>query len=264
MATRNWVLTTLAAGAIAVVSSTTAEAAILNCVTSCNTTFAGAFFTTTDNQSTGSGVIQSFVRISTNNTSESGYNTSARPLEFDENNSGTFTHDLTLAAVPIVNIGGTNYREFLLDINQNNSQGCTTSGNPVVATGDACLSLDQLQIFQSTTGGNTGYPNIGTKIYDLDAGGNNWILLNYGLNSGSGSGDLFVYIPNSLFDTTKGFVYLFSQFGTENANNDGYEEWAVRTPTTVTGQGGGVPEPATLALLGVGLMAGGLRMRKRR
>src|SRR5438094_6872178 len=72
-------------------------------------------------QPAGSGVIDSFVRIQTNNVIESGYNTDGRPLQFDENNSPTFTRSLTTSSVPIVNINGTNYRQFMLDINQQNS-----------------------------------------------------------------------------------------------------------------------------------------------
>jgi len=52
-----------------------------------------------DPQATGSGVIDSFVRISTNDLIEEGYNTSGRPVPYDENTSPTFTHDLLLSEV---------------------------------------------------------------------------------------------------------------------------------------------------------------------
>src|SRR5512145_327412 len=68
-----------------------------------------AFFQQIDPRATGSGVIDPFVRISANTDLEEGYNTSGRPLQYDENSSPTFTHDLLLSAVPIVNIGGTDY-----------------------------------------------------------------------------------------------------------------------------------------------------------
>ena len=66
-----------------------------------------------DPQSTGTGVIDSFVRIqSTGN--ESGYNTDistfGTPLD---TMGGGFTTPLLLADVPIVMIGGVAYREFL-------------------------------------------------------------------------------------------------------------------------------------------------------
>jgi hypothetical protein len=68
-------------------------------------------------------------------------------------------------------------------------------------------------------------------LYDLDTGGDNWIKLNYRLNSGSGAGDMYAYIPESSFVglSPDGYVYLYSKFGQNNAANAGFEEWAVRT-----------------------------------
>jgi hypothetical protein len=196
----------------------------------------GAWFYDLAAAPTGTGNIDSFVRISSNAGTEQGYNTSGRPVPFDENTSPTFTRDLQLSAVPIVNIGGTNYREFLLDINQ-------TSNDPL-------LSLDEVRVYQAATGGinSNTFAGLGTAIYDMDAGGaDNWVKLNYNLNSGSGSGDMLLYVPTSLFGAGQ-FVYLYSEFGEHNANNDGFEEWAVRTASTT------VPEPGMLLLLGVGLV----------
>ena len=65
--------------------------------------------------------------------SEQGYNTDARPLQFDENKSPQFTRSLTLGEVPVVNVGGVEYREFLLDINQKSSA--------------SLLSLDEVRVF---------------------------------------------------------------------------------------------------------------------
>lgn len=202
----------------------------------------GAYFQQVDPQPTGSGYIQPFVRISTKQDVVQGYNTDARPLEFDENNSPEFTRALSIDSVPILFLDGTAYRSFLLDINQ--------------TMAESCLSLDSLQIYLADEGNLTGYPsNLGTKIYDLDAGGDNWIKLDYALNHGSGSGDMMAYIPKSLFDGGR-YIYLYSKFGqSENsvfANNDGYEEWAVA-----------VPAPATLLLASIGVVCvGWLRKSK--
>src|SRR5438067_1440064 len=45
----------------------------------------GAAFVQNTTQPTGSGVMHSFVRVQSNDAIEQGYNTDARPLQFDEN-----------------------------------------------------------------------------------------------------------------------------------------------------------------------------------
>ena len=245
-----WLLSALGAGALSLVLAAPASAAVLDCTTGCDeVSFDGAIWSTNDNQSTGTGVIDSFVRIAGNDLVVDGHNTSGRPLLNDENNSPIFTRDLLLSEVPLVDIGGTLYYEFLLDINQQDK--------------DPLLSLSGVEICISGSGGLTeadGCP--GTTKYSLSAG--NSILMDYGLNSGSGSGDLFMYIPLSTLGAAgTNFVYLWSEFGDPEGNNDGFEEWAVRIAETPPPDGGDVPEPASLALLGMGLLVGGMRLRKK-
>ena len=168
----------------------------------------GAIWTTVDQQSTGTGVIDSFVRISGNDDQVDGHNTSGRPLKNDENNSPQFTRDLQLANVPLVtlDLAGTandgQYYEFLLDINQESN--------------DPLLSLSQVKICLGSTGGLTASNTCpGTLEYQMDSGDDDWIKLNYNLNSGSGSGDLFMYTPVAELGTDLSkFVYLYSAFGT--------------------------------------------------
>ena len=209
----------------------------------------GAFFQQVPDQSTGTGVIDPFVRLSTNDNCEQGYGTSGRGVPFDENSSPTFTHNLLLANVPVINIGGTNYLQFLLDINQ-------TGDNPLI-------SLDQIKIYQSNTGdiNSTNLTDLGTQVFDLDAAGDAWIKLDYSLNSGSGSGDMFAYIPANLF-SNKTYVYFFSRFGEEYNQNDGFEEWAIiNLDDSLHIQF--VPEPATYLMLGPALLALGYWRRRR-
>jgi len=214
----------------------------------------GALFMQADPRPTGSGVINSFVRIQQNGT-EQGYNTNGRSVPFDEKSDPIHTHSLLASAVPVVTIGGVQYREFGLDINE------PTAGDK------RFLSLDAIKIFLSpsgnlTTTDLTSPTPLGTLIYSLDSPtSNNWIKLNSSLGSGSGSGDMFAYIPNSLFVGPHPFLTLYSQFGLNYASGAGFEEWWVRE-----GQNGGqapVPEPASILLLGAGLVGMGTRYARR-
>src|SRR5439155_16960747 len=120
-----------------------------------------------------------------------GFNTDARPLEFDENKSPTFTRALHLSELPLVSINGGSYRTFLLDINQNGSQ--------------PLLSLDQVRLYVADTTNLTGYDTATGKlggnapVYDLDAGNDAWVKLDSRLNSGSGSGDMIMAVPEWMF-----------------------------------------------------------------
>jgi len=205
-------------------------------------TINGAVFQQYSDGAGGSGNIDSFVRIQGTEIQQ-GYNTDYRGTgfpEFDENTSLSFTHSLLLSSVPTVTNGGTSYREFLLDINQN--------GEPI-------LSLDAVKIAVQASGDLFGYSSIfSSPIYDLDAGGDNWVKLDYSINAGSGAGDMLMYVPDIVFQDGSGgylgdYVYLYSKFGENSLADDGYEEWA-------HGVGGPIiPEPATVLLLGLGALA---------
>ena len=210
----------------------------------------GARFETADFRSAGTGVIQSFVRVQRNGT-EQGYNTSGRPVAFDEHTDPNFTHNLTFGDIPNRVIAGVTYKEFILDINQ-------TSPNSL-------LSLDKVQVYTSAVGSQTTstVSSLGALVYDMDAGSDSWVKLDYNLASGSGQGDMRMFVPLSAFGgaSASTFVYLYSFFGTNFATNDGFEEWAVQTPDAAV-----VPLPTSAAAGGALLLglAGFRRLRSRR
>jgi len=211
-------------------------------------TINNADFVTVDQQPTGSGVIHSFVRIGAANQGVvEGYNTDGRPLQFDEKESATFTRSEKLSDLKIVTRNNIQYYQFLLDINQESKSPLLTLNEVEIYLGNA---PDLLSYSPNRSGGGTGFGPNSSFVYDLDQGTDNAIDLNYNLNSGSGSGDMWAYIPKANFDAAKAaapgddFVYLYSKFGIPNANNDGYEEWS-----GVEGPNNNVPEPSSLAAL---------------
>jgi hypothetical protein len=189
----------------------------------------------TDAQPTGTGYIRSFVRVqgaASGGGIEQGYNTTARPLQFDENKSPQFTRELTLGQVPTVVLDGHAYREFLLDINQKSSA--------------RILSLDEVRLYLGGVSNLTGYDAADhtlaglMALYDLDSAGDVSVKLDYSLNSGSGSGDMKLLIPAELFAQADpaSFVYLYSKMGCQSGStaNAGFEEWAVSSaPSQIPG-----------------------------
>jgi hypothetical protein len=200
-------------------------------------------------QPTGTGVIDPFLRLQRNGV-EQGYNTSGATAQgpFDDK-PGIWTHDIRMSDLNLVTVGGVNYYEFLLDVNE------------AVGHQNEFISLDRLQIYTSTIGSqttevlnNAGTVNqtVGlassTLRYNLDSGGiDNAVLLDYSRNEGSGSGDMIAYIPASLFQGAGAtdYVYLYSQFGATISggvsftSGAGFEEWWVL-------QSQPIPEPTTI------------------
>ena len=176
----------------------------------------------------------------------------------------------------VVSVGGIDYVEFRLDINQNKNN-----------SGPSGPSLDNVQLFVSQDNSLTNWTdcNLGgvggvACTYNMDAGANRALLLDYALNNGSGNGfDLSMLVPVSTFgaaalaDPSKYYVYLYSSFGAVGgafAENDGPEEWQYRmcspTTTCVTPRDpdpNPAPEPVSLALVGIGLAMIQVTRRKR-
>ena len=244
----------------------------------------GAIFNTIFDQPAGTGYIDPFLRTQllgqpgpwcdpsspTGGNCEQGYNTDGTD-EFDTKDAGghNWDHSILLSDIPIVNVGGVDYREFLLDINQLQNLNRDK------------LSLDELQFFltdnrmisgydDANNDFNTSPDNQATLVWTLDdildtTADTNWLKLQNCKDPGtcgSGDMDLQALIPNSVFGSDENqYVVLFNRFG-DNAGlgggsgstdgaNDGFEEWSYRIAQSTTS----VPEPGMLPLLFAGIMA---------
>ena len=245
----------------------------------------GAVFSNPANlTNVGSGVIDPFVRIQANGPGgpESGFNTDA-PVSLDTKPGPTFTHSITLGEIGTITGDGTSstvpgkvYRQFFVDINEpNNNQ--------------RFLSLDALKfrVGNSASPANFTQSAAGDLVFDLDQGpnGNVTVLMDANFFAGSGLGyDLKFLIPDAAFfgRSSTDFVTLFATFGATvgfAANfeaNGGFEEIAAFkcTPTGTCAPPPPctvncspppleIPEPGTLALLGLALLgAASARRRK--
>jgi len=252
-----WALTCL----LAMLTTGSANAAYIIDLTAATSpvNYQGAIYAQTSQQPVGTGVFDPFVRIQMRGT-EAGYNTDARPVEFETKDQNQWTHSLALNSLQSVAINGTQYYQFTLDINE--------KGN---ASG-SLLSMNDFRVYLgnsgSLTGFNDGFGSNSVKVYDIDSGnlGDTRVDLNAKLNPpGSGVADLNVYIPVSNFTgfgSQYSYVYLYSKFGNPYASDSGFEEWAsLNGSSSEPGPGPSpfsVPAPGgvVLGLIGAGLFLG--------
>jgi hypothetical protein len=235
----------------------------------------GAVFSQTQIQPTGTGVIDPFLTIQRRGT-EHGFNTDAAmsALTLDDHRAASaWVRSVKIDDIGAVDLygNGTLYATFLLDINEDNS-----------AAGHL-LSLNKLQLFSTTDPNLTGYNEASfttgqatdgfggnaTMLYNLDKTVDYTVELDYSLAHGSGSGDMYAYIPYDVIMSQLGqskYLVLYSSFGSPNPSSAGFEEWAVVTgdhPTPpVPGPGLPLPSAATGGAVVLGLM--GFRRRSRK
>jgi len=228
----------------------------------------GDLFIRTDQQPTGTGVIKPFLTIQQKGQ-EHGYNTDSTntALLLDDHRAPSqWVRSVTFDEIASVTIGGKAYAQFLLDINETNNDG-------------HLLSMDKLQLFSTSNPNLTGYSETSfdtghatdgfgsnaTMIYDMDKTVDYTVQIDYSFNHGSGSGDMYAFIPYALIQAQQGqnkYLVMYSSFGHPYTSSAGFEEWSVLTgPSSVPQGGPGTPLPSA-ALGGAGLM--GLLAFKRR
>lgn len=212
--------------------------------------------------------VNTFLQIepSSNSATKQGYNTDSFVVKLDTRKKSQVSRSLKLSDVPIVSIGGTDYREFILTINETN-QTVKTNTNQETAK----IVLEKLQVFLGNSPDLTNYPTFkgrASKRFDLEP--NTVELEDINADKEIGSHDYFVYINNSFFvnnqksEKDQQYVYLFSKF---NNAGTGVESWSVRKlkksrilPVAAAGGAGGgaggilgvLPFAGLLSLLGGG------------
>ena len=204
-------------------------------------TISGAIFQQ-GSEGSGTGIYVDFVQLQ-NTGIEQGYNTSYRPNQFDEGSVANFNRDIQLRDLPVITQNDQRYIIFGLDVNESNNQ--------------ESISLDSLIVFISETGNRTGYPNLGTMIYNMDSSDQgNTILIDSSLSHGSGTSDMMFYLPTNLltdFDSTD-YLYLYSSFGGYNSDwsaNAGAEQWEIDENTLPRYN---VPEPSGIIFILLSIM----------
>ncbi len=211
--------TFLASLGFAAVLLSNASAVVLDLGTDGSGTINGAYFDVNRDHPTGTGVYNPFLTLQANGT-EQGYNSSTG--NFDTKREPQWNHEIRFSDLQQTTINGIAYFGFSVDINEPNGGDRST------------ISLDGLQLFTSSTLQNStstdsnGLFNgsLGTLRYNLDAGTNNTVLYN-DQQSGSGSGDIDIFIPVSAFAGTQpsDYVYMYQFWGNSDASTEGgFEE----------------------------------------
>jgi hypothetical protein len=265
------------AAAAATVGARTVQADVIELTASGTQSFSAnttnTIFSLTDIQPAGSGIFKPFVRIE-GGSDEQGYNTQDPANTMDNHTNGpaqpvitmntVVTQDYKINLALDLNEPGAaqlstlTLEDLVLVISTNGDKSGPAATNPwsiqslPIDIGDIVLYT-----MSSTTRTDAGFVGNSFSIH-MDANDN----LASG-NGGSGQADLLVQLDLAGIDLTglldsNHYLYVYSRF---SGNDQAFEEWRIQTPTDPN-TGTGVPEPASLAVMGLGAVA--LLAKKRR
>jgi len=247
MIKRNFTAALIAAAALVV--SSAAQATVVDLGSSGSGTANGALFETNNDHPTGTGVYNPFLTIQ-NTGFEQGYNSSTG--NFDTKREPQWNHEIKFSDLQTTTINGTAYFGFSIDINE-------PGGARSLISLDAFRVYTSSTLQSSTSTDASGFFNgsLGTLRYDL---GNNVVLYN-DQNTGSGGGDINIYIPVSFFAGTSAsdYVYVYERFGNTDMSEGGFEETSLIRGLTP------VPEMSALfPIVGLLVAVGSTHVLRRR
>jgi hypothetical protein len=212
MIKRNFTAALVAAGMFTLAGL--AQATVVDLGSSGSGSVNGALFQTNNDHPTGTGVYNPFLTVQ-NDPWEQGYN--GTNGNFDTKRVPQWNHEIQFSDLQVTNINGTAYFGFSIDVNE-------PGGSKAGISLNAFSLYTSATIQNSTSTDGSGFFNgsLGTLRYSL---GNNSVLYN-DQNTGSGGGDINVYVPTSLFAGTKStdYVYLYQRWGNTDASQGGFEE----------------------------------------
>ena len=230
----------------------------------------GSIWKVIDQAPTGTGIFDPFLRIQLGTDQnplegiEKGLNTDYQAQQVYQDLAGPYTHSLKFGDLATVSMNGKEYFDFTLDINEPGSDA-------------RFLSLDVFQIYKGSIPDATDISQLGNPLYDLANSTPDGppVLIDYKLaSSGQAHADIEALIPLDQIGaySSGDFFYLYTQFGgvgtvteiipdpkhtgrtititKEYQAQDGPESWNV----LINGNSTTVPEPATMFLLGSGLL----------